>query len=60
MEHLVVLLCFAKTWQIEEQQHLRDVPSLLRTAWLDLVNSGVRGQGKPSATEVTRPCSFLL
>lgn len=58
MEHLVVL---PETWQIEEQQQLRDVPSLLlRTAWLNLANGGVGGQGKPSATEVMGPCSFLL
>ena len=58
MERLVVL---PETWQIEEQQHLRDVPPLLlRTARLDLVNGGVGGQGKPSATEVTDAFSFLL
>lgn len=34
-------------WQIQEQQHLRVVPSfLLRTAWLDLGRSGVGSQGK--------------
>uniref|UniRef100_A0A8C3NNR7 ODAD1 central coiled coil region domain-containing protein n=1 Tax=Cyanoderma ruficeps TaxID=181631 RepID=A0A8C3NNR7_9PASS len=34
-------------WQTQEQQHLRDVPSLLlRTSWLDLGRSGVGSQGK--------------